>query len=414
MSFAESVRFANQKAVNALISADPYWVDVKKAIDFLPGMTAKTVLHSGPPISFTEMTDLHRHAMINAVLFERLAKTEAEAEAMILSGEIKIDSAFNYPTVGSGVGVISASVPLLICLDKTSGTLAGAFPHEGRFGGGFCCWGVYSEEIAENLRMIGAELLGPIARILRECGGFPLKEIISESLTMGDENHSSQSASDALFIRKFIPYALQCVNSSDLLSYLSSAHRFFHNFCQSASRASILSAVGVQNSSMVVAAGGNGVEFGIQVAGLPGRWFTAPSPMIRGRYMTEGAREEDQLPWIGDSSIVECAGLGGLLSGASPTVCSYRGQSLADGIAITESMRKICIGENPAYRIPNLAFVPSPVGIDVLKVIESGILPVINGGMIDRNGGWMGAGYARIPMACFEKAAKALRESFEE
>jgi hypothetical protein len=165
---------------------------------------------------------------------------------------------------------------------------------------------------------------------------------------------------------------------------------------------------------MVTAAGGNGVEFGIQIAGLPGRWFTAPSPMIRGRYMTEGAREENQLPWIGDSSVVECAGLGGLLSGASPTVCSYRGQSLADGIAITESMRKICISENPAYRIPNLGFRPSPVGIDALKVVETGILPIINGGMIERNGGWMGAGCAEIPLACFEKAAKALKEEYEK
>ena len=164
---------------------------------------------------------------------------------------------------------------------------------------------------------------------------------------------------------------------------------------------------------MVTAAGGNGVQFGIQVAGLPGRWFIAPSPMLRGRYMTEGAREENQLPWIGDSSIVECAGLGGLLSGASPTGCSYRGQSLSDGIEITERMRRICISENLAYRIPNLAFRPSPVGIDALKVVETGILPVINGGMIDRNGGWMGAGYAEIPLACFEKAAKALKDEFE-
>jgi hypothetical protein len=65
--------------------------------------------------------------------------------------------------------------------------------------------------------------------------------------------------------------------------------------------------------------------------------------MIRGKYMVEGATEENQLPWIGDSSIVECAGLGGILSAASPVVCSWRGESLSDGIKTTRDMEKICI-----------------------------------------------------------------------
>jgi hypothetical protein len=34
---------------------------------------------------------------------------------------------------------------------------------------------------------------------------------------------------------------------------------------------------------------------------------------------------------------------------------------------------------------------------------------VINGGMIDRNGGWMGAGSTRMPDACFDKVRSALR-----
>ena len=141
---------------------------------------------------------------------------------------------------------------------------------------------------------------------------------------------------------------------------------------------------------------------------------TAPSPMIEGTYMTEGARRENQLPWIGDSSVVECAGLGGLLSAASPKVCSWRGESMQGGIKTTEDMRKICAGENTNYRIPSMGFAHSPVGIDVLKVEKTGILPVIDGGMIDRNGGWMGAGAARIPMECFEKAASAFRKKYSQ
>jgi hypothetical protein len=134
--------------------------------------------------------------------------------------------------------------------------------------------------------------------------------------------------------------------------------------------------------------------------------------MIRGKYMVEGAREENQLPWIGDSSIVECAGLGGIISAASPEVASWRGDTLEDAIRTTRDMEKICIRLNTHIRIPALNFDHSPVGIDPFKVIKNDILPVIDGGMIGKDGGWMGAGCAKIPMECFTKAALAYMAKF--
>ena len=399
-------------SARAIVDAEPYWVGVSRAIDLLDGFDEKTILHSGPPIEYERMCGLHKRGMVNAVLFEGLAKTEAEAEKLILKGDIKIKSAFDFNAVGSGVGIISASVPLLVSEDRRTGIRAGVFPHESKFGGGFCGWGLYSEQIKENLLYIGNELLAPISERLEECGGVYMKPIIAGGLEMGDENHSSQTAVDALFIREIIPLALKCKNADELLTYFAQTPRFFHNFCPSASSAAILSADGIEGSPVVTAAGGNGVEYGIKVSGIPGEWFTAPSPMIRGTYMVEGASIENQLPWIGDSSVVECAGLGGLLSAASPKVCSWRGDTYKDGIRTTKQMRKICTTENENYRIPNLDFAHTPVGIDIFKVRSTGILPVIDGGMIDRNGGWMGAGCAEIPYSCFEQACSAFSKKY--
>ena len=401
-----------KKSAEIIAEAEPHWVGVEKAIDFLDGFDEYTVLHSGPPIEYERMCALHQRGMRNAALFEGLAKTEEEAQRLILSGKIKIKSAFDFATVGSGVGIVSASVPLLITEDKKTGIRAGVFPHESKFGGGFCGWGLYSEAIKENLVYIGEKLLAPISLRLAECGGIALKPIIAKGLEMGDENHSSQTAVDALFIREIIPTALKCENYEELLLYFAKTPRFFHNFCQSASRTAVLGAHGIEGSPVVTAAGGNGVEYGIKVSGLGNEWFTAPSPMIEGTYMTEGAKRENQLPWIGDSSVVECAGLGGLLSAASPVVCSWRGEALEDGIRTTENMRKICAGENKNYSIPSLNFSHAPVGIDILKVCDTGILPVIDGGMIDKNGGWMGAGAAKIPMECFRKAVDAFNKKY--
>lgn len=401
-----------KKSAEIIAEAEPHWVGVEKAIDFLDGFDEYTVLHSGPPIEYERMCSLHQRGMRNAALFEGLAKTEEEAQRLILSGKIKIKSAFDFATVGSGVGIVSASVPLLITEDKKTGIRAGVFPHESKFGGGFCGWGLYSEAIKENLVYIGEKLLAPISLRLAECGGIALKPIIAKGLEMGDENHSSQTAVDALFIREIIPTALKCENYEELLLYFAKTPRFFHNFCQSASRTAVLGAHGIEGSPVVTAAGGNGVEYGIKVSGLGNEWFTAPSPMIEGTYMTEGAKRENQLPWIGDSSVVECAGLGGLLSAASPVVCSWRGETLEDGIRTTENMRKICAGVNENYSIPSLNFSHAPVGIDILKVCDTGILPVIDGGMIDKNGGWMGAGAAKIPMECFKKAVDAFNKEY--
>ena len=42
-----------------------------------------------------------------------------------------------------------------------------------------------------------------------------------------------------------------------------------------------------------------------------------------------------------------------------------------------------------------------------MEAVAGGSGPVLNGGMIDVNGGWMGAGSTRMPEACFGQTRKA-------
>ena len=326
---------------------DPWWVDVQTAGDFLH-LPDKTILHSGPPIEYGRMCVLHRRGMVSACLFEGWAKTATEAETLLERGEVRCEAAMDYATVGSGTGIVTAHVPLLIVEDRESGGRAGVFPGEGRFGGGFCGWGLYSPEIAANLNWMRDELFPPLVALLRERGGFPMRELFAEARRMGDELHSSQKAIDPLFTRAIVPWALECPNAKDLLDYFATTNRFTHNFGQAASRALLLGLEGQGREGFLTAAGGNGVEYGVKFAGS-NEWHVAPAPMIEGPYLVEGAKRENQLPWIGDSSITECRGWGG-------------------------QIRPV----NPAHGTPG-----------------NGL--VINGGMIDRNGGWMGAGSTRMP-----------------
>jgi len=410
------IKEANERAVNCIINSDPYWVDVLPAGEVIEGLDDYTIIHSGPPIDYEDMVMLHQRGLVSACLFEGWASNQEEAVKLIKSGRIKLLSALDTNTVGAGTGIITKSVAMIITEDRATGKRAATFPAEGPNQGGFCGWGLYSKEIADYLRYMREELLPTMKLACKAMGGLATKPILAEGMQMGDENHTRQTAADLLFDKQLLPalFRLDLPKEQILktMDYIVDTPRFFHCFGQGASRAAMLSAIGTPYSTMVTAVCGNGVEFGIKVAGLGDEWFCAPAPMMKGRYTSSKFTEKDQLPWIGDSCVVECAGMGGIAASASPIVCNLRGLKLKDAIAITREMENICISKNHNFPIPNLDFDFLPVGIDILKVVETGICPEIHGGMFNYQGGLIGAGSARVPMLCFQKAIKAFADKY--
>ena len=417
MDIRDKINAANDRAVRCVLDSEPYWVDVQPAGACVEGLGDHMILHSGPPVDYEDMVMLHRRGMVSAMLFEGWAKTEAEAVARIRAGEVKIESALDHNTVGAGTGIITQSVMMNVIEDRTSGKRACTFPAEGAFQGGFCGWGLYSEGIAENLRVMREDLFPLIREMLQKRGGLAIKPILAEGMQMGDENHTRQTAADLLFDKQILPdlFALNRPKEDimKVVRYIVDTPRFFHCYGQGAARAALLAADGTPYSTVVIAVCGNGVNFGIKVAGLPGEWFLAPAPMMEGRYTSTHFTQKDQLPWIGDSCVVECAGMGGFAAAASPITCNLRGMTLMEAIAQTREMERISIGKNPNFPIPNLDFDCLPVGIDIRLVLKTGISPAIHGGMFNYEGGLIGAGMARVPMACFQKAMKAYAARYQ-
>ncbi len=416
----EKIVAANNAAADMLINADPVWVDILPAGEVVKGLEDYTVTHSGPPIDYEDMTELHKRGMVSACLFEGWAKTEEEAVKLIKSGKINIISALDKNTVGSGTGIITKSIAMFVVKDRYSGEVAGTFPAEGiRFQGGFCGWGLYSKEIAENLKYMREWLFPPMKALVKEIGGLPIKPILAESLQMGDENHTRQTAADYIFQHHILPKLAGLEDASlsrkqilDAISYIAETPRFFYCLGQGACRTATLANNGRPYSTVVSAMCGNGVEYGIKIAALGDRWFTAKAPYIHGKYNSPEFNIDMQLPWIGDSCTVECAGMGAFAAAASPIVCSLRGLSIEESIAQTREMEKITVARNANYSIPNMGFEGLPCAIDMLKVIKTGITPCIHGGMIAKDGGLLGAGMARIPMECFEKALTAFANKY--
>jgi hypothetical protein len=154
----------------------------------------------------------------------------------------------------------------------------------------------------------------------------------------------------------------------------------------------------------------NGTDFGIRVAGLGDAWFTAPVETPQGLYFP-GFSAADANPDIGDSAILEAVGLGAFSMAAAPAVAGFVGAGgFAEALAYSRTMSEITAARNPKWAIPALEFAGAPTGIDVRRVVESGIAPAINTGIAHRlpGVGQVGAGIARAPLACFEQALLAL------
>ena len=77
---------------------------------------------------------------------------------------------------------------------------------------------------------------------------------------------------------------------------------------------------------------------------------------------------------------------------------------------MTLDMYAITDAEHETFKIPALNFRGTPLGIDVRKVLKTGVLPVINTGIAHREPGvgQIGAGIVYPPIEVFEKAAAAM------
>jgi hypothetical protein len=169
----------------------------------------------------------------------------------------------------------------------------------------------------------------------------------------------------------------------------------------------------VEYSSLVVAMCRNGTEFGIQVSGLDGEWFVAEAPEIDGLYLL-GYGAADAGRDMGDSAIAETMGWGAFALAGAPGILTLVGGTPDDALAYTREMRQITTAKHPTYRIPALGFEGTSVGIDIRKVVQTGIAPIIDTGIAHREAGHpiIGAGMVRAPMDCFKRALVAFGQRY--
>ena len=408
----ELIEIANQNAIERMLASRPVLVDVKPAGAVIPGMTEKTVLHAGPPITWESMCAPMKGGILGAIQYEGWAKDDQEAERLIKDGEITPSPNHHHNAIGIMAGITSPSMVVFVLEDKVHGHFTYANLRDEAIKS--LRFGVYDEHVKRNFERNAR--LGPIlSAALQSCGGVDLTNLIARSLHMGDDGHNRNTAENALFSWAIMPHLLKTGFGSEELyqvaSWLVEDDRFISTAVMAACKSMCLAAHGIENCSIVTVMCRNGTDFGIRLSGLGDRWFTAPSPIVDALYFP-GFGPHDAGLDMGDSSITETAGIGGFAMAAAPSMVEFVGGTVSEAINYTREMYEITVTKNPNFNIPYLDFSGCPTGIDILKVMRTGITPVINTAVShkDPGVGQIGAGITRAPVKCFKDALEAFGE----
>jgi Protein of unknown function (DUF1116) len=401
---------ANATVVERLVGGHPFLVDVRPAIEVVPGMRPDLILHAGPPLRWDEMVPPMQAAVQGALVHADMVRTLDQAARLARDGRISFAPAHDHGVVGPMAGVVCSAMPVLVVHNETYGNLAFATINEGL--GRVLRFGANDDVVLARLSWI-KEVLAPALRAaLGRSGPIDLRQLIAEALHRGDEVHNRNKAATALFLKTIAPHLSRAVTAdvaAECFEFIGGNDHFFLNLSIAHSKALTDAAGDVPHSSIVTAMAGNGVVFGLRVAGLRREWITAPPDPPAGRWFP-GFTEADGVPLMGDSYVSEVVGIGAFAMAAAPAIASFIGGRAEEMIDHTMRMYSITAGEHPVFTIPALDFRGTPVGIDVDRVVSTGIRPILNTGIACRRPGvgQIGAGIAAAPRACFLDARQRL------
>ncbi len=414
-NISDRIAAANEKAVEKIQKSEPIVIDVQTAKDALPDFSDKMILHAAPPEKWEDMSGPMQGAAIGACIYEGWAENEKEARKMLDDGQVTFDAAHHHNAVGPMTGIVSPSMPVWVIENKTYGNKAFTTLNEGL--GKVLRFGANGPDVIKKLKWMEKSLAPALREALSKTDGINLKNITSQALHMGDEVHNRNKAATALFIREITPFLLETDHSNkeikEIIKFMAGNEHFYLNLSMPASKATMDAAHGIEYSTVLTAMARNGVRFGIRISGLGDEWFVGEAQIVDGLYFP-GYTEEDACPDLGDSTISETAAVGGFAMAAAPAIVGFVGGTVADSIRFTKDMYEITVDENDNFTIPPLNFRGTPTGIDLLKIIETGILPAINTGIAHKEPGigQIGAGLVDPPEECFKSAIRAFAQKY--
>jgi hypothetical protein len=311
-------------------------------------------------------------------------------------------------------GVVSPSMPVFVIENKAFANRAYCTQNEGL--GKVLRYGGMGAEVYTRLKWMETDLYPALDRALQILpDGIDLRSLIAQALHMGDECHNRNRAATSLLLRAIAPALARTNRDNETLAkvieFIDRNDHFFLNLSMPAGKAMLEPAEGVPGSTIVTVMARNGTDFGIRLSSMPERWFTASAGQVQGLYFPQFTAKDANAD-IGDSTVTETAGYGGMAMAAAPAITKFVGGTPQTALQTTLEMYEITFDEHEQFTIPALNFRGTPCGIDLRRVMETGILPQINTGIAHKDPGigMVGAGILRAPQECFQAAFEAIQE----
>jgi hypothetical protein len=389
-------------AVDALLAVAPAWSGIATAAD-ATGLEDRTLLHCGPPAEPS-------HALVKptlnsaavACVYEGWAADLDAADRLIATGGVRFEPAQDRAVATPMAAVVSPSMRLLVFSDLNhpgrrayaplngGGTGADPAPRYGR----------KSAAALERLRFLNDRVAPAIEPACRE--PIPWLPIIDDALVDGDDGHLRHLAAHKTLLAILRQRLGPGFGRSESGAFIAEWPFFHLNFWMAGSKCVLAAAAGIEGSGIITAFGGNGEEFGLQVAGRPGRWFTTPASPPRGNIRAPHT-PESCVGAYGDSALAEALGLGAMAQSYCPDMqVLHKDFNYPD---ILDLPAKLLMAEHP-----NLPRSRARIGLSARAVVESSTTPVVELGIVDKTGehGGLGAGLYRPPLAPFREACDAL------
>jgi hypothetical protein len=370
---------ANAKALERIAAVRPQWTSVRAAADAL-GLKGKVLLHAGPSqLDPARLPPPMRNSAVLSCLHEKWAASEAEAEQLLASGAVMLEPSHTRSVATPLVAMVSPSTTVAEIADGDRRY----FAFLGTGGGPQQRFGSRDRAILERLKF-REEVLLPGFRDLLDAP-VDLLAIARAALREGDDLHNRLSSATTMLGALLSTRKADTENAKKALQTIAEAPLYFLNVWMPACQLMLRAAEGEKGSSIVTRLCANGVETGIQVAGLPGQWFTAPATLVQGPFM-KGAPENPQMPpATGDSGVIDAFGLGGQGLRHAPSLLAAFEPWLEK--ADDARAKSMLSGFHPILE--------TPFGLDAAKVNRP---PLLSTGMVSADGrGLLAAASALSP-----------------
>jgi hypothetical protein len=393
---------ADTVAIKKLLAVVPAWNRVTTAAEAI-GLSGRTLLHCGPPADPpNDLVIPILNSAAVACVYEGWAKTLDEATELIASGEVAFIAAQDRNVATPMAAVVSPSMKLLEFVDLNEPTCRAWAPLNGGGTGADPVprYGRKSQAALDFLYFLNDQ----VGTAIMEAPADPIPwlPIMDDALIRGDDGHLRHVEANKILVNILRERLGAGFAGSDTDAFVENWPFFHLNYWMAASKLILSAAAGTKDSAIVTAFGGNGNKFGLQIAGLPGRWFTVPATPPIGK-IREPHSIETVVGAFGDSAVAEGLGLGALAQSYCPDMQALHKDFNPDDLLDLPAKLLMAVH-------PGLPKSQARVGLSARAVVEFETTPVLELGIADKAGidGGLGVGLYRPPMAPFADACAAL------